>query len=329
MNQFDWDGLVRETIRRRRADKLGKAEHASLAGVSLPTLGSFDRGDQSISVGKAMAIMRVVNLVQEGPRSAQAAFVVDAFNRWQDLAAGLPDGAPGRFPRGYVSYDYVVLGDVASYDGLKALRQHLEDRQTKLSGWPPFVTLRKEGLSPYVIDDVVECWLGKPGADRYFDDPAHTDFWRASPAGRFYLQRGYQEDSSTLEPGVILDATLPIIRLVEVLAHAMETIRFLAKDRSKTRVEIGVRYTGLAGRELTAWARPSHREIVGAFQKHRSQTEEVAFSGNLSAEALEADLAGCVSSMLTSLYRQFDLFEMPIEVIREEIEATGHYGMRR
>ena len=56
---MDWRALVDEAIRRRKAEKLTQREHAALASVSIPTIVSFDRGEESLTLTKAFAILRV------------------------------------------------------------------------------------------------------------------------------------------------------------------------------------------------------------------------------------------------------------------------------
>ncbi|PKP68071.1 MAG: transcriptional regulator, partial [Alphaproteobacteria bacterium HGW-Alphaproteobacteria-5] len=45
--------MVDEAKRRRKAEKLTQKEHAALAGVSIPTMISFERGEESLTLGKA------------------------------------------------------------------------------------------------------------------------------------------------------------------------------------------------------------------------------------------------------------------------------------
>ena len=48
-------------------------EHASLAGVSIPTIVAFDRGEEHLTLTKAFDILRVVGLVvQRDANNVQA-----------------------------------------------------------------------------------------------------------------------------------------------------------------------------------------------------------------------------------------------------------------
>jgi hypothetical protein len=87
----NWRALVREAIRRRRAEKLTQREHAALASVSIPTIVAFDRGERTLSLAKAFDILRVVGLVEEPPEEgAQELFVRDAFARWRSSPGSSP-----------------------------------------------------------------------------------------------------------------------------------------------------------------------------------------------------------------------------------------------
>src|ERR1700694_1974457 len=95
---LNWRTLVAEALRRRKAEKLTQREHAALASVSIPTIVSFDRAEQTLTLAKAFDILRVVGLLEEpGKEGAQGAFVQEAFARWRELTAKLPPDSPGRF----------------------------------------------------------------------------------------------------------------------------------------------------------------------------------------------------------------------------------------
>jgi hypothetical protein len=131
----------------------------------------------------------------------------------------------------------------------------------KTSGWTPFWVPTKNSIKPTIQGGLIECWLGKPAADRIFTDAAHSDFWQVAREGRAYLQRGYQEDGADFDPGTIFDLTLPIIRTAEVLRHAAWLARELGVGDSAN-IRFVARYTGLSGRELLPWARPALRDVL-------------------------------------------------------------------
>ena len=180
----------------------------------------------------------------------------ECFDRWSELMEGLPEEVGARFPDGYHSFAYEVVGgarDTALYDLPDILRASV----VRHTGWPPFWYPTREGIAPYPFDGAVECWLGGDAEGTLERDAAHSDFWRVSPDALAYLIRGHQEDGSEMNragrgvvPGTVFDLTLPVWRAGEALLHAA---RFAEKllGRPAT-IRFVAYYTGLAGRSLVS-----------------------------------------------------------------------------
>ncbi|KQU08043.1 hypothetical protein ASG68_23590 [Rhizobium sp. Leaf453] len=60
---FAWQRYVEETLRRRKAEGLTQKDHSALAGVSHPTMAAFERGETTLTLAKALDILRVVGLM--------------------------------------------------------------------------------------------------------------------------------------------------------------------------------------------------------------------------------------------------------------------------
>lgn len=60
-----WQRYVEEALRRRKAEGLTQKHHSALAGVSHPTMAAFERGETTLTLAKALDILRVVGLVDE------------------------------------------------------------------------------------------------------------------------------------------------------------------------------------------------------------------------------------------------------------------------
>lgn len=313
---LNWREITYEAMRRRKSEGMTQEDVASLAGVSRATVIALERGETSVRLDKALEILRVLGLAI-GSESAddQDSFVRAARERWEELVAPLPLTAPARFPHGFAAFDYEVLDIEARRprDFLNLLQQAVVHQ----TGWPPFWIPKKEALRPTIQDGLIECWLGKPNVDRVFDDAAHSDFWRASPSGRLYLQRGYQEDGpDVLEPGTIFDLTLPIWRCGEILLHAESLAHALAPNESKP-VKLRAHYTGLAGRDLVSWAKPSRR--YADLDVQRSRTNEVTTTVTAESKSIVPDLANLVRRWLTPLYERFDFFDLSSALVEQEI----------
>jgi transcriptional regulator with XRE-family HTH domain len=60
---LDWSELVKEAIKRRKEQKLTQKQLAILAGVSSPTLNSFEQGKSSITLDSAFKILDSLGLL--------------------------------------------------------------------------------------------------------------------------------------------------------------------------------------------------------------------------------------------------------------------------
>lgn len=317
---LNWPALVAEAIRRRKAEKMTQKEHAALASVSIPTMIAFDRGERTLSLAKAIDILRVVGLVEEiSAEGAQEIFVRDAFARWRDLTKDLPKESPGRFPHGWYRIDYALEGDIKDTE-LHKFPEVLRKVVVNHTGWPMFWLPHRAELAPAQVDGTIECWLppgDKSGFDRPFYDAAHCDFWRAAPTGRVFLIRGYQEDTQeTFPPGTIFDTTLPIWRIGEAFLHAAKLARQIVREPEAAVVRLRVLYTGLQGRDLRAWANPM---TVDYFGGGRSRSDEAMLEASESVAKIETDLGACVFPLISSLFERFGVTGISAEFIASEL----------
>jgi transcriptional regulator with XRE-family HTH domain len=303
-------------------------DHAALAGVSIPTIVAFDRGEFTLTLSKAFDILRVVGLLVEvAPETAQGNFVREAYARWQRLVGDLPKRSPARFPDGSYRIDYWLEGDLRPIE-LHRFQELLERAVLRVSGWPPFWVPTHPELAPREVDGTIECWL-KPeesGVVRAVGgDPAHCDFWRASPSGRIFLMRGYQEDSQeTFPPATVFDTTLPIWRLGETLLHAGRLAALLGLDPNRVKVHFRAHYTGMLGRRLTEWARP----IGGrwAFGGQPARSDEAVIETVIEAARIDADLDQIVHPLVSSLFERFGVAGLTREFVASELARMRKRG---
>ncbi len=315
---LNWPALVSEAVRRRKAEKMTQREHAALAGVSIPTMIAFDRGARTLSLAKAIDILRVVGLAEEASsEGSQEAFVGDAFARWRDLIRDLPQDSPGRFPAGWYRIDYAIEGGVRDIT-LRALQELLRKAVIEHTGWPMFRVPGRSEPELREVEGMLECWL-RPGGERpYACDAAHCDFWRASPSGRLVLIRGYQEDAQeTFPPGVLFDTTLPIWRIGEAFLHAARLATLIARDPAAATIRLRVFYTGLRGRDLRAWASPMS---VDHFGGGRSRSDEAMLEGAAPAAVVAAELGPYVLPLVASLFERFGVTGISAAFVRSELE---------
>jgi DNA-binding XRE family transcriptional regulator len=60
--RLDWPSLVEEAIKRRKEQRFTQEQLAILAGVSKPTLVSFEKGKTTITLANAMKILHMLGL---------------------------------------------------------------------------------------------------------------------------------------------------------------------------------------------------------------------------------------------------------------------------
>jgi transcriptional regulator with XRE-family HTH domain len=60
---LNWPELVKEAIKRRKQEKFTQKQLAVLAGVSGPTLNSFEQGKTNVTLNSAMKILGILGMV--------------------------------------------------------------------------------------------------------------------------------------------------------------------------------------------------------------------------------------------------------------------------
>jgi len=320
--RLNWRALVDETLRRRKAEKLTQREHAALANISIPTMAAFERGETTLTLSKALDILRVVGLVDEAAgEGAQEAFVREAFARWRSLTAPLPQDTPARFPHGCYRFDYCLEGELKTPD-LAAFELMLRKVVNPHTIWPVFWVPNQPEIAPREVDGAIECWValkGQRGTERHSDDAAHSDFWRAAPSGRLFFMRGYTEDSQeTFPPGTILDTILPIWRMGEALLHAEKLASLMRQnDRAAPAIRFRALYSGLSGRILRAWANPLTDILV---EGHTARSDEALLETVIPADGVTARLAEHLFPLVSSLYERFGIVGLSENRVKADVD---------
>ena len=317
MSALNWQALVTEALRRRKAERMTQKEHAALADVSIPTIVAFDRGERTLSLSKAFDILRIVGLIEEPvAETAQDIFVRESFERWCALTATLPEASPGRFPHGWYRIDYALGGTLKAVKAGQ-LARILTEATRPSTGWPMFAVLDRDALAPKDSGGVLECWINPP-SHAPFNGPAYRDFWRADPAGRMFLIRGYREDSQdTFPPGAIFDNTLPIWLLGEALLHADQLARVLGAHDNAIEVRLRILFTGLTGRVPRAWSKPMGQDLL--LGNRASRTDEALLEVSVPAADIEPGLARHVLALAAPLYERFGVAGLSEQAIDAEL----------
>lgn len=286
-NHADWERLLTKCLRNRREDLLDAIRvivEGTPAATPVPMAGE-----------------------------RQTVFTQAARASWAALTSDLDSQAPARCPLGRYEFDYAILGDFKN-PSLSDLLEILRRAVLHHTGWPEFWVPNDPVVGPEPIDDVIECWLGKPGAHR-FSDSAHADFWRASPEGRMFLLRGYGEDSERggFEPGTTFDIAIPTWRLGECLSHASKLASLLTPDWAKLRVLFRARWYGLRGRRLVT----DRSQVI--FGNNLSRQDEYMTETTIEIARIADNLPEIIYPLVAPLYERFGFFQLPLSLPSEEI----------
>ena len=93
------------------------------------------------------------------------------------------------FKDGFWQASFVILSALL-YMSLSEFLERLHASKTNRTGWDIGWVPTRQVSAPYPFKGGIEVWLAEDGGK----GPAHSEFWRAEPIGRFSLFRGYQED---------------------------------------------------------------------------------------------------------------------------------------
>lgn len=230
-------------------------------------------------------------------------------SQWKSLVTSLPEDHPAQFKYGryYCSYLINELNTTITANELLGILRQIRG----YTGWSPFYVFSRQGLEPYLMDDALQCWLGKNT-----EDSSHADFWRASPAGKLFLMRGYAEDCERITnelPGKFFDLTIPIWRVAECLLHALHFAETI--DKNESELTFCFTWEGIDGRVLKPWANP--RRMLD--DKRISHQKNIKKTINVSTTQIRNNLHEIVYSLVFPLYELFSLSQVPKKLIEEEV----------
>lgn len=331
---LNWPQLVAEALRRRKAEGLTQQAHADLAGVSKPVIIAFDRGETTLSLGRALSILKVVGLVEEGPPpGSHAAFVAAAQARWRELIADLPADDPARHPLGGYEVDYEIRG-ITNPPAATVLLRQLRDVipvvniQTWGSGLRPFWIPNREDWQPQNTENgIIEWWYDNTTYHFSARDPDKASFWWISPKGHAFLTRGLKEDRpDKRQPGRYFDVTYHIELAVAGLRHAADLAAILGKG--DVTILFNTNYSGLSKRRLVSFADPGDMSFSGIGQ---SLSDRVHLSIETTGDEIRRGLPALVHRFLAPLYARFGGFQLERTLVEQEMsrlipQAYGRQG---
>jgi hypothetical protein len=162
-------------------------------------------------------------------------------------------------------------------------------------------------MSPVNVVGCVEAWFGSETSD-----PSHSDYWRASWGGKFFLSRGFQEDARDFARNVVgkvLDLTLPVWRVAECLIHAAYTADHIGQPGTDIRFRFG--WEGLSGRTLV-----SDRRHV---RERRAEQDRYVATIHTTSDEIASNLPELTGKICRPLFELFEFFEIPETLPAEEV----------
>lgn len=325
--KLDWHNVVKTALMTRKELGLTQKKHAALAGVSIPTMVSFEKGEDTISMGKVYHILRIVGMIEKPkpPPDTLQLFTQDSHQGWIEKTKSYPPTCPMRHPHGHVTYSFAVKGELKKMD--------FSDPKSRKAS--PFEkALEKIAARPFDIfsyclvhDGILERTFSQEDITNY--SPINIslwDFWRISPMGFGYLQGCYAEDLGLVEPKKIIDLSLPLLRLADLILYSYRFAKVLCQNPADAVVEIRATYTGLDGRTLVNWCNPldplrGYPRII--------QNDSVEIHGKfLLAEIynplekipLYQTVSQLIYRLLKDFYAYFDFYEIEYEFIETAIK---------
>lgn len=284
-----------------------------------PPLGNnpfLDRMDVPVAENEQPVESKSMVRVETTPRR-----VISSVEIWEKEAAGRFEFLRGDrisaqkqdpFAAGFWQASFVINAQPAPIhlnDFLDVLRASKTGRTGWDIGWVP----TRAGISPYPFKSGIEVWLAEDG-DK---GPAHSDFWRAEPTGRFSLFRGYQEDEADFfvkSERKLLDFSLFLWRVSEFLLYLENFATNLKVAAASATVKFN--WLGLQGRQLCY-----HKDFIGHYEGDICLTDTIEVTKNiLSTNDIKSNLITNVHEITKPLLESFNFFSLTEDQIKGHIK---------
>jgi hypothetical protein len=143
----------------------------------------------------------------------------------------------------------------------------------------------------------------------------HSDFMLLDPRGDFFLRRLMQDDlrRSMTEPGKLLDVALMLYRVTEVLAVGLAVAKSCGWAADGT-AGFELRWSGLEGRSLGAWANPISWGLTGAGKAHDAEARSFV---DVPLDTPATALAPYVSRAVSPLFSTFDGYVPSLKLVED------------
>jgi hypothetical protein len=190
----------------------------------------------------------------------------------------------------------------------------------RYTGWPTWVDSRhftETSDRPRNQEEGWETLIVTLGRNAMFDE---VEFTRIDPRGKFYLWRVLQDDMSErvrgLPPLKVLDPSLAVARVAEVMAVCLAFARAMGCHSETTTLAFAFKWTRLRGRTISSWADPA-RMNIGTFV---ANDDEAISCVEVPLENSPSALSPFVIEATRGLFAKFNGFAMVPNVVEQLVE---------
>lgn len=305
----DWAALTRRCFDNLEAD-IGRFARRHLGSIDPKAARALAE-----ALGGAFAGTSVTPVPSEPlPQEQALTFLQDGHERFQqekikrDLTA-IPQ-------HGSLEAAAIIDGDVAlGVPPTEEFLNLLNAANPRYTGWPLWIdgrglTYHGNDPKPYTFQGGWEDFLYsyQPGSSYN-----HLDFWRAKPAGNFYLYRGFEDDLME-GPGypdtmTTLDFRMAIWRVAEAIAVPMAFARSMGLVPESTNLHYAFRWSGLRGRYLSSWTDP-RRSLSSHYECRRQNVVDSPVIA-VPLDTPTSALGSFMRAATANLFAAFGGFEPP------------------
>ena len=257
------------------------------------------------------------------PLEALTDYCTAAYERWTELVSGLPGDSPSRFPYGFYEMGFALGWCDSSCRPRGSSKTAWRCTEDKAVGMDPVLGDDWRRLEALSFDRFIEAWIGRPVDRHLWNDPFHSDFWRASVDGELYTIRGYVYDGPEAQerghrPGGTFNVEMPIRRIAEGILFAG---RFAEEFVSVEQVAIRCKFAGLSARSLA----PTDASDPIISGQYVCNTREVVSTNQVTLQQVRDNLPEVVHGLLQRLFEEFGFYRLYLTQVQSSLQQMRRY----
>jgi hypothetical protein len=187
--------------------------------------------------------------------------------------------------------------------------------------WMNPLALTDASVRPRVRNDLWETTLILLDAKKW--NAPSTDYWFASPVGRFYHRRGLWEDGlwpvtghRPFQPGTALDLAQQVAHVAEAFVVGQSFAKAMSVPGNAEHMDFAFKWTGLKSRLLTSTTQPRlFLEDVHA------EDDEALITCYLPVQADRAEILAKVVTVVRALANKFDAYAPNERIVKQSADG--------